>query len=92
MLIGRLRLTDADASPNSGPFTCQLTHSGAIQLTGDSARAGALFSVRNTSSGLSQRTEGAEDKDVFTGGGNYTSGECLLYAVDRLPVSVHFTA
>ncbi|THD27797.1 Protocadherin Fat 1 [Fasciola hepatica] len=86
VLIGRLRLTDTDAPPNSGPFTCQLTHSGAIQLTGDSARAGALFSVRNTSSGLSQHDDGSGERAISSRDGNYTTGECLLYAVDRLPV------
>uniref|UniRef100_A0A183AB38 Cadherin domain-containing protein n=1 Tax=Echinostoma caproni TaxID=27848 RepID=A0A183AB38_9TREM len=85
VLIGRLRLTDADAPPNSGPFTCQLTHSGAIQLTGDSSRAGALFSVRNTSSGPSGQSDDADNSPIVPNG-NYSTGECLLYAVDRLPV------
>ncbi|KAF6778083.1 hypothetical protein AHF37_02771 [Paragonimus kellicotti] len=80
VLIGRLKLTDADASPNAGPFTCQLTHSGSAQSPSDLSRAaGGLFFVRNASSGPTHnnRTSASSNSNV---------GECLLYAVDRLPV------
>ncbi|KAA3679838.1 protocadherin Fat 1/2/3 [Paragonimus westermani] len=80
VLIGRLKLTDADASPNAGPFTCQLIHSGSAQSSSDSSRAaGGMFFVRNASSdpNHNNRTSANSNPNV---------GECLLYAVDRLPV------
>ncbi|KAF5401714.1 hypothetical protein PHET_04950, partial [Paragonimus heterotremus] len=80
VLVGRLKLMDADASPNAGPFTCQLTHSGSAQSLSDSSRAaGGLFFVRNASSDTdhNNRTSANSNPNV---------GECLLYAVDRLPV------
>ncbi|TGZ60509.1 hypothetical protein CRM22_008469 [Opisthorchis felineus] len=73
VLVGRLRITDADADPNAGPFTCQLTHSGSVQSGSDGARSEGLFSVRNSSQ---------LDQINVT----MSTGECLLYAVDQLPV------
>ncbi|CAL8080614.1 unnamed protein product [Calicophoron daubneyi] len=87
VLIGRLRITDADANPNAGPFTCQLTHSGSSHPGVDSSHAGSLFLVRNSSIGSS--LESAYSTNITTVESenmNFSSGECLLYAVDRLPV------
>ncbi|KAF8568835.1 hypothetical protein P879_01813 [Paragonimus westermani] len=80
VLIGRLKLTDADANPNAGPFTCQLIHSGSTQSSSDSSRAaGGIFFVRNASSD-------PNDNNRTSANSNPNVGECLLYAVDRLPV------
>ncbi|CAH8556143.1 unnamed protein product [Heterobilharzia americana] len=92
VLIGRLRLTDADAYPNSGPFTCQLANSGFMQtvLHDTSSRSGtittgsALFSVRTMEN--NQSNSQSNGNDHARNETDFSRGECLVYAVDKLPV------
>ncbi|CAH8544066.1 unnamed protein product, partial [Dicrocoelium dendriticum] len=77
VLIAQLRVTDEDSNPNAGPFTCQLIFAGAPQIMVDPMHVGHLFFVRNVSSASKNLTAAKE---------THHSGECLLYAADRLPI------
>ncbi|XP_018651928.1 putative cadherin [Schistosoma mansoni] len=103
VLIGRLKLTDSDAHPNSGPFTCHLANSGIIQTTlhdslsssrssatslitstTGSSSSTSLFSVRSTEMRI--HTSNSNKNDHFNNQTDFSRGECLLYAIDKLPV------
>ncbi|VDP46192.1 unnamed protein product [Schistosoma margrebowiei] len=103
VLIGRLKLTDSDAHPNSGPFTCHLANSGVIQTvlhdslsssrssatslitsTTGSSSSTSLFSVRSTEMRI--HTSNSNKNDHFNNQTDFSRGECLLYAIDKLPV------
>ncbi|CAH8521239.1 unnamed protein product [Schistosoma turkestanicum] len=103
VLIGRLKLTDADAHPNSGPFTCQLANSGimqtilhdslpsskssatsAITYTTSSSSSSSLFSVRTNDKKIHKSTSNTNDH--VNNETDFSRGECLLYAIDKLPV------
>ncbi|VDQ14730.1 unnamed protein product [Trichobilharzia regenti] len=105
-------MTDADAYPNSGPFTCQLANSGFMQTavihdasirssvasttSTASSSSSTLFSVRtmehnqsssssNNSSQMTMMNSDSQAKNEI----DYSRGECLIYAIDRLPVSYY---
>ncbi|CAI2730250.1 unnamed protein product [Schistosoma spindalis] len=106
VLIGRLKLTDSDAHPNSGPFTCHLANSGIIQTvlhdslsssrssatslitstTGSSSSSSStsLFSVRSTEMRI--HTSNSNENGHLNNQTDFSRGECLLYAIDKLPV------
>ncbi|CAH8550608.1 unnamed protein product [Schistosoma mattheei] len=103
VLIGRLKLTDSDAHPNSGPFTCHLANSGIIQTvlhdslsssrssatslitsTTGSSSSTSLFSVRSTEVRI--HTSNSNKNDHLNNQTDFSRGECLLYAIDKLPV------